>query len=222
MHEAVGQLTIVGENQQTFRIRIQAPNVEESLARHDAVSHKIADARSPKLIFHRGVHPTRLVQRKVLVFLIHVHAHTINANDVHVRVHAHALLADDFAVDLNAAFVDHQLAVTARSNARLRQDFLQAHAFCLSTFLRPAPAAVSVVCAAEFHCLALRGNWVFAVIPPVIGERMRFFGCFFCCCTPLTQADVLVLGGFCVGEQELSVLAPILLIVMARVRALIR
>ena len=150
MHQTVGQLTIVGEQQQPLGGRIQTTNVEESLTSADLFTDDVAHTRTTHVIVHGRLHTTRLVQDEVLHVLIDDDAGTINADYRRVRVHPHALSRHDLAIDLDAAFVDKLFRHTTRRHARLREHLLQAHALtCLavSALARATTVVVHVLVA---------------------------------------------------------------------------
>ena len=130
VHEAVSQLAVVGEQQQTLSIGIQATHVEQALAGHNPVRHHVTNARAAHVIRHRGLHAPRLVQHEVLRVLVDVDANTVDADDVGVGIDAGALGDDDLAIDFDAAFINQNLRVAAGSHAGLSQDLLEALALC--------------------------------------------------------------------------------------------
>ena len=152
VHQAVGQLAVVGEQQQAFGLGIQAADVEQPLAFLQARTHQVANARTAQVVAHRGVHTAGLVQCEVDHLFVDLHALAVHADDVHARVDAGAHLHHDFAVYFHATGGDELLAHAAACHTRRGQHFLQAHLGLLRIWF-----VEGGLCLLRRHVLALGG-----------------------------------------------------------------
>ena len=126
MHQSVGQLTVIGEQQQTLGLGVETSDVEKSLTGGDALADKIVETGATELVVHRGVDAARLVQREGDDLLVGDDADTVDADDVVLRVDTHALRGDDGAVDLDTTRLDELLTHPAGGDTRSGEDLLQA------------------------------------------------------------------------------------------------
>ncbi len=138
MHQAVRQLTVVGQQQQTFGVGIQTSDVKQLLVPANPVLDQVPHARATPIVRHRGVHPLGLVDRQMHQRVIDGHPRTVDPNHGDVGVHAGAQLGHYPVVNLYAAVEDHLLGYPARRNSGLRQHLLEPHALGIS-HPRPDP-----------------------------------------------------------------------------------
>ena len=124
--EAIRQLAVVGEQQQTGRIDVEATHVVEALG---VISDQIGNRGASLRVTHRRDGPNRLVdgQHDVLR-LVENQALAVDVNDLRCGVNAHALAAHDRAVDAHAAIRDHLFGRAPGRDAGLGEYLLQAHA----------------------------------------------------------------------------------------------
>jgi hypothetical protein len=121
MQEGLRQLTIIGEQHQSFTIKVQAANREHP------------HGHAMKKVLH-GVSPTGIVQRRhdVLGFVQHqihkrlcrgqvlpIHFHVIEG-----RIDLRAKFRDDLAVHRYSAGRDQHLSLSAGREPRARDEFL--------------------------------------------------------------------------------------------------
>ena len=126
MHEAVGELTVVSEQQQALGLGVQAANVEQALPLLEALVDEVAHRRATHVVAHRGLDAARLIEDVVVHLIVDLDAHSVDADDVLVRVDAHAHPIHNLAVDLDSARGDELLAHAAAGHAGGCQDLLQA------------------------------------------------------------------------------------------------
>ena len=107
VHQPVGELAIIGEQQQAFAVGVETTDVEKPLG---TVLHQVADARPPLRVRHRAEHPARFVDRQVAGRGSHRNPSTVNLDDRPGGVDPHALLAHDAAINFDAALRDELLA----------------------------------------------------------------------------------------------------------------
>ena len=120
--QPVGEVAVVGEQQQALGVGVEAADVEEPLV---AVADVVAEADPAELVVHRRDHAERLVEGEVDAGLVEVDAHAVDVDDLAGRVDAHAELGDDLAVDLHPAGGDELLADPAGPDAGGGQQLLQ-------------------------------------------------------------------------------------------------
>ena len=134
MHQAVGQLAIVSEQQQTFGLGIQPADMEEALPLLEADVDEIAHGGAAQFILHGGVHTTWLVQDEIHGFIVDLYAGAIHADHVCDGVDAHAHLLDNFAIDFHTACGDELLAHAAAGHSCSGENLLQADFFLRGGF----------------------------------------------------------------------------------------
>ena len=122
VQQPLGQLTVVGDDQRTLGVPVQAP--DRVRTRHVA-GQQILDGRAPLRVVQRGDDAGWLVEQQ-----IHRprpgQGTTVYSDAVPGRVHALPLLGHDLAVDFDPAGRDELLAAPARSDAGRSQDLVQA------------------------------------------------------------------------------------------------
>ena len=124
--QPVGQLAVVGQQQQALGGDVKAPDVEEPFAL--VVADVVADARPAFGVLHGGHHALGLVEHHVDQRVIELDAQAVHVDDGGLGIDAYTELGDDLAVDLNAALGDHLFADAAGGDAGGGHDLLQADA----------------------------------------------------------------------------------------------
>jgi len=125
MGQLVGELTVVGQDQQTVGVGVQTPDMEEPLM----PGHVLLEAGPALRIVHRRDDTSRLVEHEVEVAPGRRNAGAVHPDDIPFRIDAGPLLGDNPAVDLDASLGDQLLARPSAGYARLRERLLQAQAF---------------------------------------------------------------------------------------------
>ena len=121
--QAVGQLAVIGHQQQAFTHVVQAADRVEPLAHLVKELHHRGSALG---VLDRGDKAPGLVEDKVTQALGALEQLAIDANMVAAAVGLGAQLCDDFAVDLHPALLNEFLGLAAAGDTGLGQDFLQA------------------------------------------------------------------------------------------------
>lgn len=121
----LGQITIVGEQDQSLGLGVEASDVEEPLG---ALRDQVTDAWPAALIAHGRHHAERLVHRKDKCLLGGGDPLPVDVDRVTVGIDPHALLAHDTAIDAHAALIDQLLAGSPTSHSGLREHLLQTDA----------------------------------------------------------------------------------------------
>ncbi len=125
VHQAVGQLTVSGEQQQTGGVDVQTADVDPTtfLGAWQAIKHGRATFRvvagadlAIGLVVHD--HPARRLGRLFTLDQLAVHSNGVMQVDALAK-------GGCYAVDLDAALADPGLNVTARAHANARENFLQ-------------------------------------------------------------------------------------------------
>ena len=119
MHHPVGDVPVIGEEQQPFGLTVQPTDREDALGDVDQVHHGPAAA----LVVHRRDVAGRLVQDQVAERLRWQEL-AINPNLVPDRVRFRPQLGDDRAIHRNSALADQFLGGAARSDPARREDAL--------------------------------------------------------------------------------------------------
>jgi len=122
MGETVRQLTVVGQEEQSFTFKIQPPDRVDSPLHVDQVQHGrpavgIADGRDIT---------GRLIEHDVDLGLFRLDAAAIHFNHILHRIHPGPQCGDNLVVDSDAARLYHCLSFTPGGNAGVCQDFLEA------------------------------------------------------------------------------------------------
>ncbi len=125
MCQAVCQLTVVGEQQQSLGVGIQPADVEEPLL---AANQQVAHGRPTLGIGHRRHHAPGLVQRQMHGSAGRRDAQTVDPDDHLLGVHADALLPHGLAVDGDPAGSDQLFAGAARTDTCGGHDLLETDA----------------------------------------------------------------------------------------------
>src|SRR5665648_69518 len=123
--EPLGETAVVGQQQQSLGVGVQAPDVEEPLL---AVADEVSYARTTEIVTHRRDHTQGLVEGKVDARLVKLNPGPIDVDRLGVGIDPHTQLADDMPVDLDAACADEVLARSTTADTGRCQELLQAHA----------------------------------------------------------------------------------------------
>ncbi|SKS73592.1 Uncharacterised protein [Mycobacteroides abscessus subsp. abscessus] len=107
MHEPVGQLSVVGEQDQPDGVGIQTADIAHPLVAPNPFLDQLADAGAATVVRHGRQHAEGLVESQIHQIGVHDHTRTVNANHVDSRVDSSALLGDNLAVYLDATVVNH-------------------------------------------------------------------------------------------------------------------
>ena len=162
MGEPVGQLAVVGEQDETLGLGVQTAHVEEPLG---AVEHEVRQRGAALGVGHGADDADRLVDGEVDQVGHGRQALAVHVDDLLGRVDPGAEAADHLAVDRHPAVTDHVLAGPAAGHARLGEDLLQPDA------VRDlgGVALVGVVAVVEVRVpLGLAGG-----LEPVVLDRAR-------------------------------------------------
>jgi hypothetical protein len=124
----MGEVAIVGQDQQTLGVGVQAADVKKPLV--PAFSEQIGNCAPAFRIVHCGDDTPRLVQRQVSVPARRRDAGAVDPNDIAFRIDPSALLEDDLRVDLDTSLADQDFAGATGSDAGLGEDFLKSYALC--------------------------------------------------------------------------------------------
>jgi ABC-2 type transport system permease protein len=122
VHQPVRQVSVVGQQEQTLGVGVEATDVEQSLR---PVSHVVADTGSAAVVGHRGVHAARLVQRQVLHVGTQFQAHAVDVDDRVVGVDPHPHLAHHDPVHLDPATRDHRFGSAPGGHSSLGEHLVQ-------------------------------------------------------------------------------------------------
>lgn len=120
MHDPVGDIAVIGEEQQTLGLAVEPTDREDALGDVHEVHHGPATA----LIAHRRDVAGRLVQDQVAQRLRRQEL-PIDADLVVNRIGLRPQLGHDLAVDRNSPFPDQPLGRAARSDSSRGEDALQ-------------------------------------------------------------------------------------------------
>ena len=120
--EPVGQFAVVGDDEQPLAHVVEAANGVEALLHLLEELHH----RGPALgVFDRGDKAAGLVEDEVAMALGALQQLAVDADVVAAGVGFGAQHGDDFAVDLDAALLDHRLGAAAAGNAGGGENLLQ-------------------------------------------------------------------------------------------------
>jgi hypothetical protein len=131
VQQAVRELTVVGQEECSARVKVEAPDGHHS-SLHPL--HVLGDGGAPLRILHGAHDVPRLVKHQVHRSL-GGHAAAVHLDDILLRIRACSELRDDLAVHRDAPCGDERFGVSSRRDARLREELLQAfrgHAGALS------------------------------------------------------------------------------------------
>jgi len=120
--EAVGQLAVVGDEEQAFAHVVEAADRVEALAH---LVKKLHDGGAAFGILNGGDKAARLVEHEVAETLGTLQKLAVDADMVTCGVGLGAQLGDNFAVDLDAALLDELLSLAAAGDTGLGEDLLQ-------------------------------------------------------------------------------------------------
>jgi hypothetical protein len=120
--EFVGEVAVVGDEQEAFAQVVQASDGVEPLAQ---LCEELHHGRAPLGIAHRGYKAPGLVEHEVSEALGALQQFAIDADVVTGGVGFGTEFGNDFAVHLYAARRDQIFSGTAAGNSSLGQDFLQ-------------------------------------------------------------------------------------------------
>lgn len=120
MHHPVGDITVIGKEQQSFGVAIEASDRVDPLGDMHQIHHRSSIA----FVFGGGDVPTRLVEDQI--------ARSLNANEISVDsdhrlagVGARTEFGDDNPVNGNPTGKDHGFGGAARSHAARGENALQ-------------------------------------------------------------------------------------------------
>ena len=131
--EAVGQLAVVGDDEQAFAHVVEAADGVEALLHLVEELHHRGAAFG---VLDGGDEAAGLVEDEVAVALGALEQLAVDADVVAGGVGLGAQHGDHLAVDLDAALLDHGLGAAAAGDAGGGEDFLQAFEFGWGTRLR--------------------------------------------------------------------------------------
>jgi len=137
MHQAVGKLAVVGEQQQSGAVVIETAHGKEPAAAHRF--DDIAETEALLRIAHRRHATDRLVVEPVFEALSLGDEAPADLDVIASRNRARAQLRNQSAVDGHFARFDEAFGIASRGNARARQQQLQANAFGRRPADRPGP-----------------------------------------------------------------------------------
>ena len=124
MHEVMGELTVVGEQQQPARV-----GVEPAHRKHPRAGRQELGDRAALLgIVQRADHADRLVEHEVAERGARRQRTPAHGDAIAVRLHLGARLGDHAAVHLHRAFLDQRVALAPRAEPALRQELVEADA----------------------------------------------------------------------------------------------
>jgi hypothetical protein len=124
--EFVGQVAVVGHEQQAFAQVVETANGIETFAR---LREELHHRRAAFGIAHRGHEALGLVEHVVAETLGALEQFAIDADVVVGSIGLTAELGDDFAVDLNAALGDQLFGMAAAGDSSLGENLLEAIEF---------------------------------------------------------------------------------------------
>ena len=123
MRQPIRHPTIVCQQDETFRIRVQAPHGEQT----SVVGHQVNNSRTTERVGGGREHPARLVEQDVLVCAHRADGLSIHFDGVGIGIHFDAQLAHHAAIDAHTTRADEFLGLSSRGNARSSNDLLQPH-----------------------------------------------------------------------------------------------
>ena len=124
MHESMRHVAIVGEEQETFGLFVQATNMEEPLW---VPSHKISHTRASLIVGHGGHNAGGLVQHEYDHCSDKLDYPAVKRDLIARGIDACAQIGND-AVHSNAPSTNQRITCAARPNPSLRQRLLQPNA----------------------------------------------------------------------------------------------
>ena len=124
MRKPVGQLAVVGDQDQSFARFVEPSDREQALVAGGQIDYP----RAARWIAVGGQNADRLVDREIDQ-AAPAQRFAIDANLLPLRIDSRAQFGDGFAVDIDAAFADQFFALTAAADARGGQYLLQPYAF---------------------------------------------------------------------------------------------
>ena len=122
MRQVLGEVTVVGQDDQPGSVGVEATDVEKALR---AVLHQIAQVPAAVGVRHRRDHSAGLVEHQVDVLADRRQSPPLDPHDSVSRIDLGAQSGHDFPVDLDKSG-EHQLFTLApRGHSRLREQLLQ-------------------------------------------------------------------------------------------------
>lgn len=118
----MGELAVVGQQQQTLGLEVQSAHVVEPLGMRGG---ELAEVAPPFGVTHRGDHGAGLVQHQGQLGIVELQPAPIDVDHLDGGVHTDALLLDDLAVHAHSAAGDQRLAGTTRAETGPGQHLLQ-------------------------------------------------------------------------------------------------
>jgi hypothetical protein len=124
----VGEIAVVGQDQQTLTVSVEPANVKESFSLErppGTLSEQVGDSTPALRIIHSDHDAAGLVQGKVEMSTRGWDTSTVDSNHVTFGIHPAALLGDDLGVHFNTAVANHGLTGPARAYAGFRKYLLE-------------------------------------------------------------------------------------------------
>ncbi len=118
MRHTIGQLAVVGDQQQAFRFLVEPADCENPFAK---LREQVDDARTSRRIVIRADNSSRLVERKVDLAL-QLNLFAVEFNLLGIRIGTERDVGDDLAIDADSARRDVLFALPPSVDARRRED----------------------------------------------------------------------------------------------------
>ncbi len=118
MRHAIGQLAVVGDEQQAFRLFVEPADRENPFAK---LWEQVDDSRTPRRIMVRADHSARLVEREVDLAL-QLDLLAIEFNLLRIRIGPECDIGDDLAIDRDSAGRDVLFALPPSVDSRRREN----------------------------------------------------------------------------------------------------
>jgi len=123
VREMLGEIAIIGQENQALRINIQPTHMEKALG---AIKDEVTHTRATALITHCRHHADGLIDGKNQSVFGSRNSGAIDVYRVKVGIDPHPLLAHCLSVDTHPALFDELLAGTATPDTCLSEHLLQA------------------------------------------------------------------------------------------------
>src|SRR5882757_6841266 len=125
MHQAMRQVSVVGEQEQSLAVGVETADMKQTLAVCDQVPHGPA----PPRVRHRAQDAPWLVQRQVLEVVPDLDPRAVNSDHGRLRVDSRTKLGNERTVYLDPPCADQEFTRAPRAKARGGQNLLQTHTF---------------------------------------------------------------------------------------------
>lgn len=122
MHNFLGPLAVIGQQQETFGVPIQSTDWKQSNRKTLDV---VFDGGTTHGIFHGGQHATRFVEHGVDRFGFRPDQLSIHENFVFFGIDFDAEFVDFFPVDGDVSILDEFVRISSRSQSAFREDFVK-------------------------------------------------------------------------------------------------